>query len=139
MSVWEEGEPAWVFPQLQQPTASGTVVGGYLEALLPAERGGKSNGKYLGVLVDSLPDNANAGGIRPGIIINELAASMPAELVVQASGHNFASMSALWEYLDASLALCMAAAIVLGGWPALSWGLNGMGGASLRHSGSTRG
>jgi len=80
----------------------------------------------LDVLVDSLPDSATAGGIRPGII-NELAAKMPAELVVQASGHNFASLSALWEYLNASLALCMSAAIVLGGWPALCWGLNGMG------------
>jgi hypothetical protein len=127
MSVWEEGEPAWVFPQLRGTNgASGTVIGGYLKALLPLDRGGKSNGRYLDNLVDSLPDNATAGGIRPGII-NELAANMPAELVVQASGHNFASMSALWDYLDASLALCMAAAVVLGGWPALSWGRNGIG------------
>jgi hypothetical protein len=73
------GFPSVGFPQ--QTTASGTVIGGYLKALLPAERGGKSNRKYLGVLMDSLSDNVNAGGIRPGTI-NELAASMPAEWVV---------------------------------------------------------
>jgi len=73
------------------------------------------------------------GGFRSGAL-NELCALMPAEFAVQCTGHDLRSASALYEYMDPSVALAMPGAIVLSGWPALPWGQLGMGPAppSLR-------
>ena len=43
------------------------------------------------------------------------------------TGHELKNASALYEYVDASLALCMPGAIVLAGWPPLPWGQLGHG------------
>ena len=56
-----------------------------------------------------------------------MASCMPAELVVQLSGHDFKKVCALWDYLDVNLALTMPGSICLTKWPPLAWGQNGQG------------
>jgi len=46
---------------------------------------------------------------------------------VHSTGHDLTGLSALWEYLGARVALCMAGAIVLAGWPAMPRGQLGRG------------
>ena len=52
---------------------------------------------------------------------------MPIDFAVHATGHDLRSVSAIYEYLDPSVALAMPGAIVLAGWPALPWGQLGVG------------
>jgi hypothetical protein len=60
-----------------------------------------STGNYAKFLVKDLPEGASAGGIRPGAI-NMLASRMPTELACCTTGHELASMSAFFNYLDCS-------------------------------------
>ena len=43
------------------------------------------------------------------------------------TGHDFKSVSAIYEYLDADRALALVGALVAAGWPALPWGQTGAG------------
>jgi hypothetical protein len=52
---------------------------------------------------------------------------MPIELAVRTTGHDIKSVSAFFEYVDPSRALCIPGAIVLADFPALPWGQHGMG------------
>ena len=54
---------------------------------------------------------------------------MPEFFVAIRSGHELTSLSALYEYLGATLVLTMPSAVALGvgGWPAFQWGQTGVG------------
>jgi hypothetical protein len=67
----------WMFPDLVKSKAPGTAVGGYIKALLLSCRDGATNSKtYADVAATSLPDGANAAGIRAGAA-NALHVTMP--------------------------------------------------------------
>ena len=52
---------------------------------------------------------------------------MPEFFAAIRSGHELKSLSALYEYLGASLVLTMPSAVALGGWPGFQWGQTGVG------------
>ena len=76
--------------------------------------------------VRGLPPNPTAAGFRPGAI-NTLACHVPAELAVHCTGHTLTGMSAMWEYMSATTALCIPGAIVLAGWRPFPYGQMGVG------------
>lgn len=110
--TYSPGGASWVFPRLQEAAFPATAITGFVKALRSS--------------VQSLPDGATAAGVRPGVC-NMLASQMPAEHVVQVTGHDLTNISALFEYLDAQLALNMPGARVVAGWPSPPWGHLGMG------------
>ena len=124
--VYDPDEAPWFFPELQKTNSPGSKIGSWIKALLPLADGGSGVKKYERFVVHGLPKDATAGGIRPGAI-NELAEFMPAEYIVQLTGHDLKSISALWEYIDARYALLLPACTVQAGWPALPWGQHGKG------------
>ncbi|XRB24719.1 hypothetical protein RI054_39g145750 [Pseudoscourfieldia marina] len=71
--------------------------------------------------VESLPDMPSAGGIRTGVA-NFLALHVPPEFLIHTTGHDGKGFCNLFEYIDASVAMCTAGAVVLAGWPALPRG-----------------
>ena len=108
---WEEEEADWLIPDLQKTNSPGTTVGNFIRDL-QVVGGSKA---YADVAVAELPSGANAGGLRPGAI-NALAAIMPPELTVHATGQDLRGLSAMWEYIDCSRALAIPAAAQLAGW-----------------------
>ena len=72
----------WLMPHLQDRATPARVLGRYVKEVF---------------------EHLSAGGVRPGAA-NVLCAKMPAELVVQATGHDLRTVSALYEYVDASRA-----------------------------------
>ena len=124
--VYSSGETAWLLPQLQGDN-SGTKLSGYIKGIQPAVRGGLV--RYKDFAVPSLPSQPTAAGIRPGAA-DLLAMSVPAELGVHNTGHDLTGLSALWEYLNGRISLCIPGAIVLAGWDPLPYGQMGKGPAS---------
>ena len=120
--IYEEGEPEWVFPELQAAKSPGSVLGAYMKALLV--RGGAR--AYAAVAQSELPETINASFFRSGAA-NFMALFMPAEFVAHLTGHLLNGRSALYEYLEVCRALLMPGAVVLAGWPALPWGQLGKG------------
>ena len=59
-----------------------------------------------------------------------LAVCVPAEIAVHTTGHNLTTLSALWEYIGARIALLIPSAITLADWPSLPYGQNGWGPAN---------
>ena len=51
---------------------------------------------------------------------------MPDIFVALRTGHDIQSISALYDYLGATLVMTMPAAVALGGWPAFPWGQTGV-------------
>ena len=82
--------------------------------------------RYAAVSVSNLPPNPTAAGFRPGAI-NTLACHVPAEIAVHSTGHTLTGLSALWEYMGASTALCLPGSIVLAGWRPFPYGQLGIG------------
>ena len=80
--------------------------------------------RYEEVAVESLPADPTAAGVRPGAADN-LACHIPAELAVHLTGHDLTSLSALWEYLRARVALLIPGGVVLAGWPSFPYGQMG--------------
>lgn len=117
----------WLITDIGGAKNAGTKLSGYIKALQPPGRQGALK-KYseLGAIAPSLPHHPTAAGLRPGAS-EMLAMSMPAEIAVNTTGHDLTSMTALWEYLRARLALCMPGAVVLSGFPAFPWGQLGKG------------
>lgn len=103
---------AWLFPELQKTKSPGTQIGNYIKALRPKVKG--------------LPDDANAAGLRPGVI-NMCSACMPAEFVCAITGQDMRPVSSMYQYLDATVPMCMPGARVLSGWPQPPWGQLGRG------------
>ena len=124
--IYNSDEPSWIIPELHGTSSPGTKLGDWLRALRPCEKGGAAGYAGKGYSVPSLPENVNAGGIRPGVS-NMLSKYMPGELVVHVTGHDLKSTSALYEYVDADRALALPGALVLAGWQALPWGHHGDG------------
>ena len=62
----------------------------------------------------------------PGLV-EFLLARMPEFFVASRTGHKLETLSALYEYLGASLVLTMPSAVALAGWPAFEWGRTGVG------------
>ena len=123
--VYHATQPAWLFPSLQGIASPGKKVGNYIGNLLPPQRGGKA--AFREYAVDDIPDGHNGSAcIRPGGCIT-LTTYMPTETVVQCSGHDVQSVSALFDYVDANRALCIVGALVLANWPSLPWGQHGIG------------
>ena len=111
-----------MFPDLVGVKSPGTSVGGYIKALLPEERrGGAAVPKaYAGFAASSLPEGANAAGIRAGAA-NSLHASMPISFACTTTGHTMTGLTSLFEYVDAVAANAMPGAVELAGYPALPW------------------
>ena len=116
---FEEAEASWLLPRLQNTKSPGRAIGSYIRALQPKEKGGSA--MYAQYAVPNLPEDANAGGIRPGVC-NELCTCMPAEIAAASTGHEMNHISAMYSYVDASLAMNMPGATVLGGFPPPPWG-----------------
>jgi hypothetical protein len=114
--IYDVNGANWMFPNLQNANNANQALGECIKSVRP---GGAA--KFKDVAVSCLPENANAGGIRPGAV-NMLMSQMPAEIAVHTTGHDMRSVSAVWEYLHADLALCMPGAVVLAGWNAYQWG-----------------
>ena len=118
--VYQEGETPWLLPSLQGGNP-GTKIAEYIKGLAP---GGLD--RYAPFVVKHLPRDPTAAGIRPGAA-DTLCCSVPAELAVHNTGHDLTGLSALWNYLQARIALCMPGAIVLAGWKGLPYGHMGHG------------
>jgi len=122
-TMYDDSAATWLFPFLHGSSTPASIITSYVKALQVGEGG---LARYQDVAVRDLPHRPTAGGFRPGAI-NELCARMPAEFAAQCTGHDLRKVSALFEYMDSSVALAMPGAIVLSGWPALPWGQLGMG------------
>jgi hypothetical protein len=105
---------------------TGTMMSGYIKALIPSRAAGGGGGKYAQFTIQELPADGNAAGIRHGAC-QMLADLVPLEHCLAVSGHDATNHSALYEYLDNSIQKNMPGAIVLSGWPALPWGQLGRG------------
>ena len=114
----------WLNPILKGVKSPGTKLGDFIRSLTEGGRG--SRGKYRSFKVPNLPQGASAGGFRPGVI-NFLMMFMARDFVVRCTGHDLKGASALYEYLEAILAMLMPGAVVLAGWPAFPYGKMGMG------------
>ena len=123
-NVYDAAETCWLLPGVQGAN-SGTKMSSIVKAMQPPGKAGHQVA-YKAYSVDSLPEAPTAAGFRPGAC-DTLACNLPAELAVHSTGHDLTNLSALWEYLNARLALVMAGAIVLAGWPALPRGELGRG------------
>ncbi len=77
--VYDEDSPNWFFPSLRGSQSPGQTVGSFIKQLLPRSKGGAA--RFEKFAVDEIPQNASAGGARPGVC-NTLASCMPAELAV---------------------------------------------------------
>jgi hypothetical protein len=105
--TYSPNDASWLFPNLQSTQSPASTIGGYIKTLQPQ--------------IEGLSSEANAAGTRPGVC-NTLASQMPAERVIDVTGHDLKNASALYEYIDARLATCVPGSRVLGGWPAPPWG-----------------
>lgn len=131
-TVWTSEKKVFMLPDLVVEKADGsqsiagasTKIGGYIKDLQPRERGGAVG--YQDVAIETLPPQPTAAGLRPGVA-DTLCISIPAELAIHNTGHDATGISALWNYLDSRVALCMPGAIVLAGWPPLPYGQIGKG------------
>ena len=74
-----------MIPELHGTSSPGTKLGDWLKALRPSSKGGAAGYAGKGYSVPSLPENVNAGGIRPGVS-NMLSKYMPGELVSHMTG-----------------------------------------------------
>ena len=119
----QRGDVAWLFPDLQSTKSPGTTIGNYMKAVCPSSGPSSKYGRFI---VPELPRDPCAAGIRPGVI-NTLASCMPGEFVAHTTGHKLTGIGALYEYLDADLALTMPGATVLAGFTPFPWGQLGKG------------
>jgi hypothetical protein len=77
-------------------------------------------GRWMKEAAEALPpgtvtENPTAGGIRPGVI-NSLLQEMPVEFIVAVTGHDMTSKSAMYEYVDGSIAMNIPGARSVAGW-----------------------
>ena len=86
-------EPHWLFPWLKSLERPGTKIGRMLKACQPVQ----TDRTKLRV-VKSLPVDATAQGIRKGAV-NQLAAVMPGEFAIAATGHDLTNTSKFYEYI----------------------------------------
>ena len=123
-NVYDPEHACWVLPGVQG-AQSATKMSAIVQGMQTVGKRGHL-AKYSDFSVSSLPDTPTAAGFRPGAC-DTLACNLPAEIAVHSTGHELTSLSALWEYLSSRVALVMAGALVLAGWPALPRGELGRG------------
>jgi len=63
--IHDQDAPSWLLPILQTVECPGSMVSGFVKALLPKDRGGQKG--YQSVSVESLPSDASAAGLRKGV------------------------------------------------------------------------
>ena len=114
-------EPHWLFPWLKSLERPGTKIGRMLKACQPVQ----TDRTKLRV-VKSLPVDATAQGIRKGAV-NQLAAVMPGEFAIAATGHDLTNTSKFYEYLQSHVAMVQPAANVLSNWGPPPFGTLGYG------------
>ena len=119
--VYSPEDPTWLMPELQSASSPNNLLNVWVKDLLAENRGGSGTKEWEGFQVDSLPLKASAAGFRRGAC-NLIAQFLQAEIAVHTTGHDLRDMSALWEYLDADLALSIAAAVILAGHKPFSYG-----------------
>jgi hypothetical protein len=73
-----------------------------------------------------LPPAPTAKGMRHGAC-ETICIGVPAELAIHVTGHDLTSVGALFNYLNARVALCIPGALLLAGWPGLPYGQTGNG------------
>ena len=127
---YSDGEQGknWLLPELGGTSGAGTKLSSYIKGLQPEGRPG-AQAKYFkgkGGAVASLPPQPTAAGLRPGAA-DTLACAVPAELGVHNTGHDLTGLSALWEYLQARVALTIPGMVALVGWPPITYGHLGKG------------
>jgi hypothetical protein len=108
----------------QDITGASTKISNYIKAVQPRERGGAA--AYEKVAIDTLPPQPTAAGFRHGVV-DTLCLSIPAELAIHNTGHDGEKLSALWNYLDPRVALCIPGSVVLAGWQPFVYGQIGKG------------
>lgn len=135
--AYVEGIPDYLFPSLKSVKYPGTKIGEFMRALKPRDEGGSEGYKQVAIdgsdvgidgewFASRLPADTCAGGIRPGTI-NMLTTAMPAEFVCHATGQELKSLTSMFEYVDANLALCMPSGVMLAGWNPFPYGHLGRG------------
>jgi hypothetical protein len=97
------------------------MLGNYIKGVMP---GGLN--RFTEFAVSSLPDDASAAGIRPGAI-NTLCTNVPVQLCASNTGHDFRGFSSFFEYVGALIPQLMTGAVLLAGYPPLTWGVTGKG------------
>eukprot|EP00966_Prymnesium_polylepis_P144886 3345669-Prymnesium_polylepis.1 len=127
MPVYDPEEKAFLLPELTGSNA-GTKLSNYIKGVQSDMRVGAQK-KYSdreGATAPSLPPEPTAAGVRPGAA-ETLACAVPAEFAVHNTGHDFTSLSALWNYLQGRIALTIQGVTVLAGWLAFPYGQMGKG------------
>ena len=110
-----------LLPWLKDTERPGTKIGRMLKACQEAQ---SSRSKLRPV--KSLPKDSTAQGIRRGCV-NQLAATMPGEFAVAATGHDLTHTSAFYEYMNPTVAMMQPAANVLSNWSPPPFGQLGHG------------
>ena len=121
--VPSNNETHWLFPWLKStsPGYVGTKIGRMLKACHSTQH---ERTKLR--VTKSLTSDVTTQGIRKGAV-NQLAASMPGEFAVAATGHDMTQTSKFYEYMQPRVAMLQPAANVLSGWPAPPFGQLGHG------------
>lgn len=129
----------WLFPELKERGRPNEAIGYFIKAFHPTQgrapcAGGhfcfgadtcqvlsltrvRYNKNLTSVALAKVPERATAGGMRPGCV-NFLATKMPIDFVPHLTGHDLEKLGALFNYLDAHLAISVTGAQCLAGWPA---------------------
>ena len=136
--VWEKGarkfnadKKMWLFPDLYQAKSSTTTITDYMKAMqAPGLPGSLQKFQDYAITHDKygveLPPAPTAKGMRHGAC-ETICIGVPAELAIHVTGHDLTSVGALFNYLNARVALCIPGALLLAGWPGLPYGQTGNG------------
>jgi hypothetical protein len=136
--VWEKGyrkfnadKKTWLFPDLYQAKSSTTTITDYMKAMqAPGLPGSLQKFQDYAITHDKygveLPPAPTAKGMRHGAC-ETICIGVPAELAIHVTGHDLTSVGALFNYLNARVALCIPGALLLAGWPGLPYGQTGNG------------
>jgi hypothetical protein len=136
--VWEKGyrkfnadKKTWLFPDLYQAKSSTTTITDYMKAMqAPGLPGSLQKFQDYAITHDKygveLPPAPTAKGMRHGAC-ETICIGVPAELAIHVTGHDLTSVGALFNYLNARVALCIPGALLLAGWPGLLYGQTGNG------------
>ena len=136
--VWEKGArkfnadtKTWLFPDLYQAKSPTTTISEYMKAMqAPGLPGSLQKFQDYAITHDKygveLPPAPGAKGMRHGAC-ETICIGVPAELAIHVTGHDLTSVGALFNYLNARVALCIPGALLLAGWPGLPYGQTGNG------------
>ena len=136
--VWEKGNrkfnadtKTWLLPDLYAAKSSTTTITDYMKAMqAPGLPGSLQKYQDYAITHDKfgveLPPAPTAKGMRHGAC-ETICIGVPAELAVHVTGHDLTSVGALFNYLNARVALCIPGALLLAGWPGLPYGQTGNG------------